>query len=554
MAAKKKLKDEGVVFETKGTSLNALGLEDISEELKKLSYDPHLLTSQIMTFGKLLTGLPLYGYQEMTAYRIIYSIIALEGETLTMLFSRQSGKTETLAFVVDTLCVILPVLAKIFPELDQFKDGIKIGLFAPQSDQVTTTYGRAMTRLGTANAAEVMADPDLDIGLTSDVRLHLTNGSSLTGQVASKQSKIESKTYDLVLIEEAQDVDSYLIEKSIEPMVSAVGGTIVKCGTTGRVKNDFWFEIQNNKKRNRRLTDHRLAFHFEFDYKSIIRYKREQFEKDGKRFHLNYEQDILRKLKKRGEHAESFKLSYALIWSLESGMFMTDKEWDALCNNKKGQPKDPDDAETWHVVAGLDIAKDSASTVLTILRVHDKKEDEEFDPPKKEIIHWLELANMSYETQHHLLQQALVDWNVRTLVADYTGVGKPVVDRLAHAVGDFVTVVPYTFTRPSKSEMWQALRADIDSKRLIIPANKQVRALDEFRNFQDQITNLQKWYEGSYIVAEKSQGNFDDYCDSLGLATIGGNMESTPEMEDDDYNPLNEGRNDFLNSIRNSSW
>jgi hypothetical protein len=51
-----------------------------------------------------------------------------------------------------------------------------------------------------------------------------------------------------ILLEEAQDLDTTLVQKSIEPMVSAVGGTIIKCGTTGTSKSDFWQEIQYNIK------------------------------------------------------------------------------------------------------------------------------------------------------------------------------------------------------------------------------------------------------------------------------------------------------------------
>ena len=68
-------------------------------------------------------------------------------------------------------------------------------------------------------------------------RLELSNGSFLAGQVASKQSKIESKTYDLVIVEEAQDVDDLIVSKSIEPMLSSTAGTLIKVGTTGMTKN-----------------------------------------------------------------------------------------------------------------------------------------------------------------------------------------------------------------------------------------------------------------------------------------------------------------------------
>lgn len=234
---KKPLKEDGFVFETTGGSVTDIDTSDMAG--RSVSFDAHFITGKIMDFGKVLTGIPLYSYQEEIAYRIIYSVITFEGSVLTVLLSRQSGKSETMAFVIDTLTVLLPALAKIIPDLEQFSNGFRVGLFAPQSDQVVTTYSRAMTRLTSANAEMVLSDPDLLVSLESEVRLNLSNGSFLAGQVASKQSKIESKTYDLIIIEEAQDTDDFLVTKSIEPMLSATGGTLVKVGTTGITKNHF---------------------------------------------------------------------------------------------------------------------------------------------------------------------------------------------------------------------------------------------------------------------------------------------------------------------------
>ena len=220
-------KEEGYVYPSEGKKVTE---EDVASAFdgKSVSFDAHDITKKIIEFGKILTGVSLYRYQEEAVYSIIYSVITFSGDVKTMLFSRQSGKSEAMAFVVDTLCVLLPALAKFIPDLEQFKTGFRVGLFAPQSDQVTTTYSRAMTRINSSNAEMVLSDPDINIELESEVRLELTNGSYLAGQVASKQSKIESKTYDLVIIEEAQDVDDLIAGKSIEPMVSATGGSIIK--------------------------------------------------------------------------------------------------------------------------------------------------------------------------------------------------------------------------------------------------------------------------------------------------------------------------------------
>lgn len=529
---KKPLKEDGFVFETTGGSVTDIDTSDMAG--RSVSFDAHFITGKIMDFGKVLTGIPLYSYQEEIAYRIIYSVITFEGSVLTVLLSRQSGKSETMAFVIDTLTVLLPALAKIIPDLEQFSNGFRVGLFAPQSDQVVTTYSRAMTRLTSANAEMVLSDPDLLVSLESEVRLNLSNGSFLAGQVASKQSKIESKTYDLIIIEEAQDTDDFLVTKSIEPMLTATGGTLVKVGTTGVTKNHFWYEIQANRNHDRKIPDKRLRNHFEYAYKEIISARRHQFEIDHKKFHLNYEADILRKKERWGEDSQAFKLAYALVWDLESGMLISDKEFNTLLNRKLGfqEPSTGD-----YVVAGLDIGKAPAETVLTIAKVW--YTDDPFEKPYKQILAWVCLGGLDYEAQHHEILNYIVEYNISTIFADYTGVGKPVVDRLVYACGEYVNIEPYTFTAQSKSDMWYNFTSDIQTRRLIVPANRVVRSTSEFQKFEEQMKNCQKYFNGAYMVCEKSEGYFDDMVDSCALMCLAANAQSEAESElEVDDNPL----------------
>lgn len=529
---KKPLKEDGFVFETTGGSVTDIDTSDMAG--RSVSFDAHFITGKIMDFGKVLTGIPLYSYQEEIAYRIIYSVITFEGSVLTVLLSRQSGKSETMAFVIDTLTVLLPALAKIIPDLEQFSNGFRVGLFAPQSDQVVTTYSRAMTRLTSANAEMVLSDPDLLVSLESEVRLNLSNGSFLAGQVASKQSKIESKTYDLIIIEEAQDTDDFLVTKSIEPMLTATGGTLVKVGTTGVTKNHFWYEIQANRNHDRKIPDKRLRNHFEYAYKEIISARRHQFEIDHKKFHLNYEADILRKKERWGEDSQAFKLAYALVWDLESGMLISDKEFNTLLNRKLGfqEPSTGD-----YVVAGLDIGKAPAETVLTIAKVW--YTDDPFEKPYKQILAWVCLGGLDYEAQHHEILNYIVEYNISTIFADYTGVGKPVVDRLVYACGEYVNIEPYTFTAQSKSDMWYNFTSDIQTRRLIVPANRMVRGTIEFQKFEEQMKNCQKYFNGAYMVCEKSEGYFDDMVDSCALMCLAANAQRVAESElEVDDNPL----------------
>lgn len=549
MPRKKKIpKEEGYVFPAEGKSLEELSTEEF--EGKSLSFDAHDITRKIIEFGKALTGVSLYEYQEQIVYAIIYSVITFSGDVKTVLFSRQSGKSEAMAFVIDTLCVLLPKLADFFPEFEQWKSGFRVGLFAPQSDQVETTYSRAMTRLNSANAEMILNDPSVDVALESSARLQLSNGSFLAGQVASKQSKIESKTYDLVICEEAQDMEDLIVSKSIEPMLSSTAGTLVKVGTTGMYKNHFWYEIQNNRNLDRKCKDQRIRNHFEFDYKAIIIDRRKQYEIDHKRFHLNYEADVARKKQRWGEDSQSFKLAYALIWDLESGMLLTDKEFNNILNRRIGTqlPADED-----YVVAGIDIGKSPAETVVTIAKVI--PDTETFEKPYKQIIAWIALGGLDYEAQHQAIMDAIVDYNISTIFADYTGVGKAVVDRLMYACGEYVNIEPYTFTSQSKSDMWFNFVNEIQTKHIIVPANKVVRGTTEFSKFEEQMKNCQKYFNGAYMVCEKSEGYFDDFVDSAALMCLAGNadQEVEEEMEVTD-NPLYGGITSQLTAMRQNSY
>lgn len=528
---------------------------DLDKEAKKIagargvSFDPDDVTKKIIEFGKVLTGMSLYEYQLEAVYAIIYSVITFSGDVKTMLFSRQSGKTEAVAFTVDTLCVILPALAKFLPDLEQFKDGFRVGLFAPQTEQVVTTYSRAMTRIKSANAEMIMSDPDINVELSSASNLKLSNGSFLAGQCASRHSKIESKTYDMVIVEEAQDVDDLIVSKSIEPMLSSTAGTLVKVGTTGMSKNHFWYEILHNRQTDRTLKDIRQRNHYEYNFERIIADRRKQYDIDGKRYHLNYEADINRKLERWGRDSQAFKLAYALEWDLESGMLLTDKEFIGICNKKLGfqEPNSND-----RIVAGIDIGKSPAETVVTVAKVTNV----EGDKPIKQIIFWGALGAMDYEAQHHAMLDIFVEFNVQEVYADYTGVGRAVVDRLIASCGEYVYITPYTFTSQSKSDMWYNFISDIQSRRLVVPANRAVRETTEFQKFEEQMKNCTKSFNGAFLVCEKAQGYFDDFVDSCALMCLCANSEadkSEYELEVLD-NPFYGGIRETMDRIKMGNY
>jgi hypothetical protein len=160
--------------------------EEEPDELDELSREfVKALINKIMAFMEMLVGYKLHSYQEPLARRIIESVIINDGEEVTALASRQSGKSETIANTVATLMVILPRLAKMYPDLlGKFGDGIWVGMFAPIQSQVETLYGRTVSRLTSERALEVLGDPEIDDmatkspGVIRNIRLK-NSGSTL---------------------------------------------------------------------------------------------------------------------------------------------------------------------------------------------------------------------------------------------------------------------------------------------------------------------------------------------------------------------------------------
>jgi len=237
-----------------------------------------------------------YAYQKVFAQRIIESILANDGETITALFSRQAGKTQCVADVAVGLAVILPVLANYCPHdprLHPFTSGFKVGVFAPIQETAQISFDRMRLLIGTEEAQAILSDPEFSVGLLRDRsdELKFDTGSEVRARSASPDSNIEGRTYHLVVIDEAQSVSRYKVEKDIRPMLASTNGSLVKIGTAGESRGGFHTDIQYNIKRYQE-DKHAKRSHFEFDYQQIIKEKTAAYQRTGNVAHLAYEKQI----------------------------------------------------------------------------------------------------------------------------------------------------------------------------------------------------------------------------------------------------------------------
>lgn len=126
--------------------------------------------------------------------------------------------TETVADVIATLMILLPRLATRFPTwLEQFKGGVMVGCFAPVEEQAQTLFARITQRLSSERAIEIMAEPDInDEPEGGGKLLSLKNCKSFVRlQTAHERANIESKTYHIIVIDEAQRADERVVRKCV---------------------------------------------------------------------------------------------------------------------------------------------------------------------------------------------------------------------------------------------------------------------------------------------------------------------------------------------------
>lgn len=482
--------------------------EEAVEEVDEFSKEfVHNLIDKIMMFMEVFIGHPLHEYQQPLARRVIESVIINDGEEITALAARQSGKTEIIASTIATLMVILPQLALVFPDLlGKFKDGVMIGVFAPVEGQVETLFGRTVNFLTSEHAKSILKDPDIDdeptkpSGVVRTLRLK-KSGSFIMMMTANPRAKIESKSFHLIIIDECQEADDFVVAKSISPMLAYYNGTMVKTGTPTTTKNNFFQAISRNKRRQ--TAARARQNHFEWDWKIVAK------------FNKNYEKFIKKEMLRIGEDSDEFQMSYCCRWLLERGMFVTSQLMDELGDTSQ------EVVRNWFkspVIVGIDPARKTDSTVVTVVWVDWDRPDEAgyFD---HRVLNWLELQGDDWEEQYFQIVDFLSNYDVAVVGVDTNGVGDAVMQRLKLMIprAEFVAISSST---SEQTKRWLHLQALMQRRMLGWPAHAKTRRLRAWKRFYQQMIDAEKTYKGPNLIVEAPDEPHahDDFVDSLSIA------------------------------------
>lgn len=489
--------------------------------------DVNELCAKAMVFSDQLCGTSLFRYQKLVFLRIFEALVIGEGAELTVLQSRQSGKTEATARAIAAAMILLPMLAKVEKYsklLARYKTGLMVGVFAPTDDQSRIIHSRVADQLTSTAGKRMLAEIGLTVTGAGDRGVgrlvQLSNGSLIRRQTASPKAKIEGTSYHLILIDEAQDVDDRVIAKSIVPMLAFYNGTRVLTGTPTVVKGYFYNAIASGKRAQTKPGSRQM--HYEAPWQSCA--------EENPDYAAFVENEKLR----IGEDSDEFQMAFNLRWMLTRGLFVPQGRMDHRDQRFLGDVS----MDLIHeyrrspIVLGIDPARTTDSTVVTALWVNWHRQDP-FGNREVRILNWMELTNEEWEVQYRKIMQFASNYDVGRVRVDAQGMGSAVAERIKLLMGPRVQVEGVPSDTVNQEKRWKALLELLERNLISWPASGNARKARRYRRFTQQMDELEKHYVQGRMIARAPNGGdaHDDYPDSLALACIGAVGDTVAQVQ-----------------------
>ncbi len=515
-------------------------------------------------------GIQWYDYQRQVAQRIVKAVVNHESTEIAIELSRQSGKSEVVADVCAAMMMLFPEL---FPE--SWGDGFKVGFFAPKEELALIIFNRLKDRF----SSEVLGVLGLTVHTSNGNTFTLSNGSVARCITANKNSHSEGFTFDLIVCDECQNIDTQILLKSIYPMGTATAASKVLIGTATTTKR-YFYDILTRDKETDRV--------FVLDVDRVMADRRKLYELTRNKWHLNYEKDFLSQLRARGKD-DFIRMAYYLEWVLERGMFITDNRLLELA-----LPYDMVRRFPYPSFGGLDLGKESDSTVLTILSEHCpvdlvvqtdegpvfvKRGDKLWDPYSQRnhqfVLAWIDFVGDRYTEQMPQVCEFLRGFpRLVNLTFDQTGVGKGVEDILwdcarkvvlqplkadgtndgpPRPLNEVINAFSFGNSAQLLSDLWEDIMRMMPSRGMAhFPMGKDWvrtqglnlpsdRMHKETAAYVKQFTDLEKLWRGPMLKCAVEEGGtkHDDYCASHALANWGvmNNASMRLDIVQDGYDP-----------------
>lgn len=444
-------------------------------------------------------GVRYYDYQKELIKIVLDDLLHKKGNEIVVCFPRQSGKTEAVSGLLYIILVLLPGIVEKIEELQIYSKGVLVGLFAPVYEQGDTTWDRLMLKLEAKGVQEVLVDNEIGGEYEASGRkVRFKNGSQLRLQSLAKTSKIESKSYNIVFIEEAQYADRDKVRRSVHPMVSAFNGSIVKIGTPVPENCEFKEAFKRAKKKGKTIT---------FGYKRVIKDKKKIYKETKDKFHLLYTKAIKKEKERLGEDSDDFRTSYNAEWVGVVEEIMSEEKWNVLVDKN---------LEFWSIrrdaplFAGVDIGKTTAKSVLMLGTPIDVGAFERGDYPPLQIVKVIEYPSERLSLQYDKIKSDLEIWSPDSVVVDATGLGAGLASFLADELWD-MDVIEFTENNWTKDRASRMLVRVIDKGGMIIPGGRSSRKMRGWKKMKEEFLDVRKAFRSRFMYIYSESGGLLDY-------------------------------------------
>ncbi len=470
----------------------------------------------------------------------------LESVMLNFEYTRQSGKTTSIVYTVEIIMIYVTRL---------FGVPIEIGIFAPQKEQATTDFKRLKNALSRSKQSLMVVDHDANQKAKEESNaktIVLGNGSSCYIFPLTSTSKPESKTLHLILREEAQDGDDKIFNDDVMPMGASTNAVVVRVGTAGTRKCDFYRDIQKGRA-------------YVMTYPEIAADRRRMYELTGDARHLVYERTVKSLIGQKGLNSVQVQKPFFNVWQLQGGMFIDTHQ---LIKNRINSVFDNPAGDTmfheylaWHQAAprrslpecdewatqhgltdeqyakyrawteedhffGLDTAKSMDQTILKIGR---------YINGKRVIVRSVGgMRGTNYEDQFDQIMEELKWFRIGAGAIDSTGQGDFMPDKFERHSA--YTIYRVKFSRLSKDVMYKSLENQLlnggmqyywqdpvaTGVKMLQPGahlTEQQQTAQAVEEFEDEFIDLTRRYVGEVMVVEHpdEEDAHDDHPDSTAL-------------------------------------
>lgn len=447
-----------------------------------------------------------YDYQKQIRDMLFHLAIVRDANDMFVEISRQSGKTtgviEPLSYLMGTLSLILG-------------REIAIGFFAPRYEQAKTDWSRVKDIMPSVADIFGLKQQELNSNTMSYVRrvyamkserfLRCERASTMYAFSLGETTKLESKTLDIAVIEEAHECNDQKFKKEVLPMLSATNGFAIFIGVAGYRLCDFKTGVEQCPRS------------FVFPVHKVIESRRRTAEEAGDPVHLEYEKFYKSVLEKTGNIiTDEIKTQYLLEWVTERGNFVTRTQLEK-CRKRilcVGSPE---------VYVGIDWGKYTDATVVTVSTALGQR------------LKSIEFQGTQYLTQVPLilewLQKEIVGrgYEIEAIQCDSTGSGDVILETFDKE--SRWKVKGFVFSAPSKANLYQTFANLISVGEGITDGVVEDTGQKRFeywggcpmvRKFEFEMLELVKEYKGDKMLLschhpERNDAH-DDTVDSCALS------------------------------------